>query len=269
MDDNSEKFLWPIGELPQIVLCGRFYHHADDFKVKYTCDINALHIYDYDGTIKIGSQQFNFKAGDITITPMGQTSTYKFPASGLHYCIHFSRCKADTQLYPVNLHIQARDITPPADHQIKKAIKIYNCPATDSQRQINRSIASAMLLEALLTLQSCDIKTDNQEKSDNIERLLAIIDSRLGGNPTIPQLAQTMGLSQNYLAAVFKKRTGITIKQFILERKMARARYLLESTNMQIKAIARDVGIEDEQYFNKKFRSVEGVSPLKFRIRQR
>ena len=260
--------MWAIGELPQIVLCGRFYHQADDFRVKYTCDINALHIYEYDGIIKIGPQQFNFKAGDITVTPIGQTSTYKFSTSGLHYCIHFKPHTSTGLTCPIDLHIPARRITPPADHQIKRAIQIYNCPAADTQRQINHSIASAMLLEALLTLQNQSIKTD-QEQTDNIEQLLAIIDSRLGGNPTVPQLAQTVGLSQNYLAAIFKKNTGMTIKQFILTRKMARARYLLESTNLQIKAIGREVGIEDEQYFNKKFREIEGISPLKFRMRQR
>ncbi len=268
MDNSALKFFWPIWELPQIVLCGRFYHQADDFRVKYTCDINALHIYDYDGTIKIGSQQFNFKAGDITITPMGQTSTYKFAQSGLHYCIHFKRHATQGESCPIDLHIPTRRITPPADRQIKRAIQIYNCPTGSIQRQINHSIAAAMLLEALLTLQNRSAHNDNQEQSDNIERLLAVIDSRLGSNPTVPQLAETVGLSQNYLAAIFKKSTGTTIKQFILARKMARARYLLESTNLQIKAIAREVGIEDEQYFNKKFRSVEGISPQKFRMRQ-
>jgi AraC-like DNA-binding protein len=58
---------------------------------------------------------------------------------------------------------------------------------------------------------------------------------------------------------------GKTIKQYILERKMARSKYLLRSTRMQVKAIAREVGIDDQQYFNRKFTQSQGLTPLEYR----
>jgi len=141
--ETADNFTWSLKELPQIVVCGRFFHKANNFKVRYTCDINALHIYEYNGVMRIGSRQFVFQAGDITITPIGSTSTYKFNKSGLHYCIHFAGGKLSEDLFSVQLHTPAQKIAPPAGELIKKAIRIYNCPADPSQKEINSSKSSS------------------------------------------------------------------------------------------------------------------------------
>ncbi|MFI4911742.1 MAG: helix-turn-helix transcriptional regulator [Sedimentisphaeraceae bacterium JB056] len=252
-----------MNEPPEITLCGRFFHKADDFNVKYNCDINVLHIYEYSGIMRIDSEQICFCPGDITITPIGTTSTYKFAKSGMHHCIHFKANKSKNDMFPLELHIPSEYIEPSASDNIKKAIETLNCPASSCQKKINASLSSAMLLQSLLMLNSKASQT--HVNTDKIADFLSLIDSRLTENLTIPQLAAEIGLSQNYLASMFKKRMNMTIKQYILTRKMARAKYLLSSTQMQVKAIANEIGIDDNQYFNRKFTQTVGVSPLRFR----
>lgn len=63
----------------------------------------------------------------------------------------------------------------------------------------------------------------------------------------------------------FKKHTGLTLLQYLLEVRLANAIKLLETTNFQINEIARLVGYENALYFSRLFRRHTGVSPKEYR----
>ena len=61
-------------------------------------------------------------------------------------------------------------------------------------------------------------------------------------------------VSNVYLSSMFKKETGKTITEYIREKRLSYAVYLLRSTNLQIQTIALRCGIVDVQYFSKLFK---------------
>jgi len=61
-------------------------------------------------------------------------------------------------------------------------------------------------------------------------------------------------LSPGYLSAVFKEETGVTLNRFIREVRMEKAKELLETTNMKISGIAKEVGFSNNSYFCRSFR---------------
>lgn len=63
----------------------------------------------------------------------------------------------------------------------------------------------------------------------------------------------------------FKKYTGLTPLQYLLEVRLAKAMKLLETTDFQVNEIARLVGYENALYFSRLFHRHTGVSPKEYR----
>ena len=136
-------------------------------------------------------------------------------------------------------------------------------------QQTGKALASNLLHRFLLELFNYQAKpTPTQTKCENaLRKLIEYIEMNLDQDLTIPSLSRIAGLSQNYLAKNFKAAYGQTIKNYILNRQIERACYLLDNTTMQIKEIAFQSGITDPQYFNKLFKSIKKISPTAYRDR--
>jgi AraC family transcriptional activator of pobA len=101
------------------------------------------------------------------------------------------------------------------------------------------------------------------------EALLAevfdVIDARYGEPLSTADVATAVGLTPGYLTTLVRRRTGRTVLDWILERRMAAARGLLLGTDMSAEAIAGRVGFADPTYFSRRFRSYHGASPGRWR----
>ena len=58
-----------------------------------------------------------------------------------------------------------------------------------------------------------------------------------------------------------RQKTGRTVKQWIIERRMNKARQLLLNTESAIAKIATDTGYTDTGYFIRQFKQLHGTSP--------
>jgi AraC-like DNA-binding protein len=65
-----------------------------------------------------------------------------------------------------------------------------------------------------------------------------------------------------------KKETGVSAKQYIINRLMTEARRLLQLSELPVSEIAWKLGFGDSSYFIRLFRNETGISPLAFRKRQ-
>ncbi|WP_227985318.1 helix-turn-helix transcriptional regulator [Nocardia spumae] len=103
----------------------------------------------------------------------------------------------------------------------------------------------------------------------NGEPLLAavfdVIGARFGAELSLRDVAEAVGMSAGHLTTVVRRRTGRTVQDWIIERRMAEARRLLAVTDLPIGEIARRVGISDPGYFARVFRTTAGVSPRRWR----
>lgn len=81
----------------------------------------------------------------------------------------------------------------------------------------------------------------------------------------VEALAKSMFLSRTYLAAKFKKESGTTLTDFILEEKVEEAKRLLRYTDKQATAIAAYLGFSSQSHFSNVFRKYTDCSPLEYR----
>ena len=74
-----------------------------------------------------------------------------------------------------------------------------------------------------------------------------------------------MYLAPEYMARVFKKETGVSLKQYLSDYRIARARELLADPNESVSDAAGRVGFDNFSYFSTVFRKTVGMSPNEYR----
>ena len=72
-------------------------------------------------------------------------------------------------------------------------------------------------------------------------------------------------MTPGHLTTVVRRRTGRTVQEWIIERRMAEAQKLLMDNGISIQEAARRVGIPDPGYFSRLFRRTHGMSPRDWR----
>ncbi len=101
--------------------------------------------------------------------------------------------------------------------------------------------------------------------SPAVQKVITLISSDLSANLTLCSLAESQNISAGYLSSVFKRDTGKTLTEYIMNERMQRAIQLLSTTNLQIQTIALHCGIMDVQYFSKIFKRFTGKTPKEYR----
>lgn len=82
---------------------------------------------------------------------------------------------------------------------------------------------------------------------------------------SLNDVAQAVGYSPAYLTNLVKRRTQLTIIDWILERKMLEARSLLINSDKSVTEIAMAVGFTDAYYFSRRFSQYHKLSPRSWR----
>lgn len=98
-----------------------------------------------------------------------------------------------------------------------------------------------------------------------IQKVLTIIDADLTADLGLKHLAEILNVNASYLSALFKKETGRTLTDYVTQKRVDHATFLLRSTNLQIQTVAQHCGVFDVNYFAKIFKKYTGKSPKEYR----
>ncbi|HEY2492219.1 MAG TPA: AraC family transcriptional regulator [Paenibacillus sp.] len=81
---------------------------------------------------------------------------------------------------------------------------------------------------------------------------------------SIEHMASTLGYHRAHLSKVFKQKTGISPKQYLLNVRMDKAKELLGGS-LTIDQVSSSVGFNDALYFSRQFHKWNGMSPTEYR----
>ena len=98
-----------------------------------------------------------------------------------------------------------------------------------------------------------------------LRRVVDFMVAHLNDDPTIGELAQQCGLSSGYFARAFRQTTGVTPHQWLVRKRIERARTLLLGSGLGLADIAVMCGFVDQSHFTRVFAKFEGNSPGRWR----
>lgn len=82
---------------------------------------------------------------------------------------------------------------------------------------------------------------------------------------TVRTIAASVNMSPSHFARLFKKQSGYSPHEYLIQIRMNRAKHLLKTTNLPIKNISYEVGYEDVTTFSTAFSNNVGLTPSRFR----
>lgn len=81
-------------------------------------------------------------------------------------------------------------------------------------------------------------------------------------------IAGHFGIADGYLSRYFKKHTGESIQQYIINYKLKLVETRLQHSDMRINEIVNELGFTDESHLNRLFKKYKGLTPTAFRKKQ-
>ncbi|MEH7547488.1 AraC family transcriptional regulator [Neobacillus vireti] len=97
------------------------------------------------------------------------------------------------------------------------------------------------------------------------EKIIEWIENNYQKEFVLERLANHLHLSPYHVSRVFREEMGCTITEYITEKRLNQACFLLKTTSYSISYIRRQVGVSSDSYFSQMFKKHKGMSPNQYR----
>jgi len=109
-------------------------------------------------------------------------------------------------------------------------------------------------------------RIENQGMSGRrLRGVLSYVEDNLGRELSLKEIADTAGLSVSHCNTAFRKSIGMPIHQYVIRRRVERAKTLLREGEMSISQIAIEAGFAHQSHLAYHVRRLLGVSPMSLR----
>ena len=107
--------------------------------------------------------------------------------------------------------------------------------------------------------------TNGSAASPLVRSVISYVQEHLTETITTEQLARALYLSPNYLSARFHQESGMTLRSFINQQKINKAKDFLKNTDRSLLEISTFLGFSSQAYFQNVFKKLTGMAPKKYR----
>ena len=101
--------------------------------------------------------------------------------------------------------------------------------------------------------------------SEVVNAAMTYINSHYMEDLSLEDVSGFAGFSRYYFSRSFKKHTGRSFKDYLIQKRLQVAMDLLIQTNMQMKDVAQESGFGSVATFNRVFRENKGCTPTQYR----
>ncbi|AIQ71533.1 response regulator transcription factor [Paenibacillus graminis] len=120
-------------------------------------------------------------------------------------------------------------------------------------------------LEKLVDHKLMEIDPDTAGMGEPVKEALAYVEQHLHEQLTMAEVAGRIHLNASYFSVLFKEQTGVPFSEYLSRLRIQRAKELLLQTSLPIVEIGERVGYRTDKYFIKVFKSLEDMSPSRYR----
>lgn len=260
-DVISTLYVTDIGYYPKAKFHYRERIHGADQHILIYC-------HEGRGKVKIRKTEYKIEAGDFFTIPIKTAHTYAADENNpwTIYWVHFKGNISNQIVSRIEKQIGLKGFI---QHN-EKSIELFN----EMYNQFERGYGSDTLMYAnmclwhFLTTFLYNDKYDTSGKLNNKDATDIAIDF-LGKNIdkvlSLEEIAKEVYLSPSHFSYLFKKKTGFSPIEYFNHLKVQKACQYLLFTNLRIKEISQELGIEDQYYFSRMFTKVMGIAPNEYR----
>ena len=180
-----------------------------------------------------------------------------------------------TAIYEYLLNIQNLTVLS-FDEESKKIVyeKFLRIADYYENKKADKSELQIYFAELLATINHMinakNVTVGMTHKSKNamiISQITNYINNNYSEKITLDFLAEKCFIDKYHLCHIFRKETGMTIIDFINQKRMVEAGILLKSTDDSVFDISCNVGFQNQNYFGQLFKKLYGVSPREYRLK--
>lgn len=162
-------------------------------------------------------------------------------------------------------------LTVPADGRAlwDNAIAAIEAELADRREGYQQAAAAHLTLLLIdVARLAADVVGDLRRSGESLlAEVFDVIEKRYGEPLSLRDVAAAVGITPGHLTTVVRHRTGRTVQDWIIDRRMSEARRLLTDTGLPVADIAHRVGIADPGYFSRLFHRTHGAPPRRWRER--
>lgn len=220
----------------------------------YTWDLPVNHItihyvYSGKGTFELDGKVYHLKHGDAFI--VNYNDKIRFTAD-MDDPWHYFWLSFYSPLFGEML----RTLDSPILKNISESIFVE--PTTRSECG---KLTTEFLISKLYLLHDEIFAPDMTQTSSSLAIEAAVyINNNHGSNLTVENLADHFGVTRNHLSREFKKKHGLSVKQYIIRVRLSEGKGLLEN-GLSVKEAAYLCGYSDPLAFSKMYKKTYGIAP--------
>jgi AraC family transcriptional regulator of arabinose operon len=139
---------------------------------------------------------------------------------------------------------------------------VQSTPGLD---KVATALASNALEEVLIRVAGERYWGVAQPMDARIATILHFMTENFSQPITVDELAEMASLSASRLAHLFKEQVGDSIIQTLLKFRLRQAAHLLETTSLDVRTVAAEVGFQSMFYFSRQFKAHYELSPSAYR----
>jgi AraC family transcriptional regulator len=110
------------------------------------------------------------------------------------------------------------------------------------------------------------LQDPNGLPKSKLQQAISYINEHLKENLSLKDISNVVGMSPFYFTSLFKQSTGMTAYQYVIYRRIERAKQLLRKQGLSIAEISEQVGFESHSHFTNVFRKHTSKTPKMYRI---
>ena len=143
--------------------------------------------------------------------------------------------------------------------------KLDNCKSAITAMTISRQM-QMQYAKLVADQKQSRLQTESPTAENNhVSHCKDYIFTHLHGKLTVHEIADAIGLEENYLSALFKRYENVTLSSYITNEKINLAKNLLMYSRYSFIEISNYLGFSSQSHFGQVFKKITGTTPRIFR----
>lgn len=212
--------------------------------------------------LEFEDRSWEITPGKLYLVPPGTPFSYCPETPSDHYWIHFVSRKLAA--IPAGRELQFAKPVPPG--RVRQAFQ-DTLESIGNMSGIPDAIAARNRVFSLLTPLLEKILTGMPDPAAGGEftQVLNYVDKHLAAPLQVEDLRKLCSMNRAEFSARFRETFGIPPKQYLVRRRLMRAKHLLWRTRLPVKEIAQQCGFADMRFFCRSFKKSTGMTPGGYR----